>query len=380
MKSKFFYLAAGALALTACTSEDVINDVEKSRNAISFENVVNKPSRADDITGANLKQFNVFGFYTTPTDPTTAVEIFDDVLVKRDGVKWYYTPTIDSDENLRYWVKDARYYFYAYNCGNANKLSGEYGKFNLNMANTDKTLTAADRVLTIEGYRCDNSHQHDLIYASNVGGNNYEGILGLESGNAAVALQFKHILSKVNVRFSSKFPSDYTVMIKNVSIQNIRNYGDYHPVTGWQRVWRNEGDVPYINLSTAAVDAEGNPTNITIVNGLDEQKNQLTVSTGTGFVIPYGYKGEEGTESTPDTQVYLTFDIEAYNQGAKVLSKSLTATFNPIWLAGYFYTYNVVLSGSSTNMDAIVFTTATDGDGRVVDWQNDDKFNIIIDK
>lgn len=366
MKRKFFYFAVCALALSACTSEDVVEDVARSRNAIGFENVVNKPTRAEDITGDNLTQFNVFGFYVNPLDEYSAYEIFDDVLVKFKNGAWTYEETLGE---LRYWLNGNKYYFYAYNCGNAEKLGSEYGTFTLDMDNK-KNLTAAERVLIINNYRCDYMHQHDLIYASNVGGNNYEGIEALESGNSNVALQFKHILSKVNASFTSKFPAEYTIFIKNVSLQNIRNYGNYHPVTQWQSVVR-QGERPYINLSTATTDEEGNPTNISVVNGLDDKKRQLKAVTETGFVIPWGYQGD-APEAEVDNKVYLTFDIEVRNQGKVVLTKSLKAILNPTWLPGYFYTYNVELSGSSTNMDAIIFTTTTDDGGRVIDWKNED--------
>ncbi|MDE7136413.1 MAG: fimbrillin family protein, partial [Muribaculaceae bacterium] len=349
MKRKFFYFAVCALALSACTSEDVVEDVAKSRNAIGFVNVVNKPTRAEDITGDNLNQFNVFGFYVNPTDPFSAYEIFDDVLVKRNGVNWSYEESLGE---LRYWLNGNKYYFYAYNCGNAEKLSTEYGTFSLDMDNK-KQLSAKERVLIINNYRCDYMHQHDLIYASNVGGNDYECLESLETGNAEVALQFKHILSKVNARFTSKFPSEYTVYIKNVAIQNIRNFGNYHPVTQWQGVVR-VGEMPYINLSTATTDEEGNSTNISVVNGLDEKGRQLKADTGTGFVIPWGYQGDN-PDADGDNKVYLTFNIEVRNQGKVVLTKSLRAILNPTWEPGYFYTYNVELSGSSTNMDAIIF-------------------------
>ncbi len=379
MKRNYFYFAASALVLSACTSENVVEDITKDRNVISFENVVKKPTRADrveDISAGSLSQFNVFGFYVTPSDPYKAYEIFDDVLVKRHDSDWIYA---NADENieLRYWLKGNKYYFYAYNCGNKEKLSSYYGTFTLNMDNKEK-LSAAERVLIINNYLCDHTHQHDLIYASNVGGSDYAGIEALESGNAHVALQFNHILSKVNARFTSKFPEEYEVIIKNVAIQNIRNIGNYHPVSGWQEVKRTKTgdivDMPYINLATAIRDADGNQTSsfLSVKNEVDNKGNQVYVDSEIGFVIPWGYQGDATASLDEDNKVYFTFDIEVLNQGNTVLTKSLKAILNPTWLVGYFYTYNVELSGSSTNMDAIVFTTVTDKDGRVVDWQKGD--------
>lgn len=69
MKRSIFYFALSALALTACTSEDVKNDDVAKRSAIGFENVANKFSRVEDLTNVSLSQFNVFGYYTTPDNP-----------------------------------------------------------------------------------------------------------------------------------------------------------------------------------------------------------------------------------------------------------------------------------------------------------------------
>ncbi len=382
MKRKIFYFAVSALALSACTSEDVIEDISQTRNVISFENVVNKPSRAEDITTNNLSQFNVFGFYTSPGDEFTAHEIFDDILVKKSGTDWKYT---SNDDSLRYWINKAKYYFYAYNCGNADKLSSEYGSFTLDMSNTNK-LTAADRVLKIDNYRCDNSHQHDLIYASNTG-ENFGGILGTDNANNPVALRFKHILTKVNARFTSKFPTEYTAYIKNVSIQNIRNYGDYSG-TAWQNVERREGETPYVALASA--NTENNPQYISVVNDTDAKGNQLYAETGTAFVIPWDYNGKdndegeageptEGENKSETTFVSIVFDVDVYIGEELIFTKHLSGKFNPTWLAGYFYTYNIELSGKASNMQAIVFTTVTDEQGSVVDWEKDTTLNIGID-
>lgn len=89
MAKRYLLIAASALALTACSSEEVIDDVAASRNQIRFENVVNKPSRAvKDLDMNSLLQFNVFGFYTMPEDETHAHEVFNNVAVKKKTVQY----------------------------------------------------------------------------------------------------------------------------------------------------------------------------------------------------------------------------------------------------------------------------------------------------
>ncbi len=373
MKRNLFFFALGALALTACTSEEVVEDVAKKQNVIGFENVVDKLSRADDLTSGTLKQFNVFGFYTTPDNAKVAVEVFNDTPVeKQSGGTWAYK---DKD---RYWVPGAHYYFYAYSCGSIAKLNSDYGQFSIDLARTD--LTAADRTFNITNYLCDATHQHDLIFATNTGATEtdaFAGILGKEKGNGLVSFQFKHLLSKVKAQFTSDFPTDYTVEISDVSLENIRNIGDYNSNGGWKNVSRLEEGSPYVFLlDTDYVDEEGNNP----IKPVKTIAGQDPAVTNTAFVLPFTYNGEDATETTPDTWVYLKFTLTVYNKGEKILVKELTGKFNPSWIEGYSYTYNVVVSGSTANLQVIAFTTIADGQGNIItNWGSDDNGKIEID-
>lgn len=379
MAKRLLFLAAGALALTACTSSDVIDDVASSRNVIQFENVVDKLTRAEDpkdLTSGNLSQFSVFGYYTMPNSSTVANEVFDDIVVERlDNGTWTYNKNNEESKN-RYWVKDAKYYFYAYSCGDVTKLNGKFGKFKMDMSNG---LMPSSRVLKIEDYLCDNTHQHDLIFASNTGATEtdaFAGILGSDNNNTAVAFQFKHLLSKVKARFTSKFPAEYEVEITDVSIQNIRSIGDYNPTTGWQNVRRPEGEFPFVYLLNTS-NPKINP--ISVSNKIENDK-QASCETETAFVIPYGYNGSDG-EGAANTWVYIKFTIKLLFNKVPVLTKELTGKFNPNWEAGFSYIYNVEVSGSTTNMDVITFTTTTNDKGEVVNsWNENDTPVIDIDQ
>lgn len=366
MKRRFFYFAVSTLALTACTSEGVVEDAVVSHNAIRFENVVNKISRANvDLTTDNLVRFNVFGYYTTPkTDENgddvisnIAVRVFDDVPVTLDktlGI-WSYTG------GDRYWVPGAHYYFYAYSCGSIAKLSNDFGEFSMDM---DNGINPSDRVLIIKNYICDNTHQHDLVYASNVGAtkdNPWHGIVAQESDNPDVSFQFKHILAKVNATITSKFPSDYTVSVSNISLENIRNKGSYNPNDAgvWQNVIRKNDARNFVYLLDTSKDG---------VLPITTTSAQNPASTEAAFVIPYHYT--TSASDTDETGVTLKFHIQVHNKGELIFEKDMVGKFNPNWKAGYKYTYNVEVSGSSTNLQTIVFTTVTDGEGAVTNWGN----------
>ena len=358
MAKRLFFLAAGALALTACTSEDVVNDVASSRNQITFETVVNKPTRATDLDMSNLQSFKVYGFYTMPENPNKAHAVFDNVTVSNAGSGlWSYSG------NPRYWVSGATYYFYAYSCGSAEELSSQYGTFKLDMddAKDGTGMELSQRVLEIDNYICDSSHQHDLIFASNTGYTRDENL------NSAVGLSFKHVLSKLRANFTSKFPSEYDVVIKNVSIRNIRNEGDYKFSSGWANVTRNAAS-PLVYLLEPIMVDDVNTNTLTVTNKLDGD-NQMSVNTNTAYAIPFAYQAQE---------VNLYFEVDVmYGKDYVIKGQPLTATFQPDWKEGYSYVYNIEVSPENINMKQIQFTVTT-----IKNWDlpTPNSENISIDK
>ncbi len=343
MKRKFFYLAVSALALSACTSEDVVNDVTKSRSVIQFENVVNKATRSDDLSSGNLSLFHVFGYYTTPENPQKVVSIFWDTPVEYsiEETKWEIKKGGD-----RYWVPNATYYFYAYSCGSVSKLNKDFGTFAMD---TTDNKQFSDRVLFINNYICDDEHQHDLIYAEAQGSAKADGFTGIVAGdkdNPVVAFKFRHILSKVKVNFVSTFPSDYEVHINDISLENIRNSGTFNPDGNhWSPVIRRNEIINNVYfLSTVKGDA---PLKT-------DATNKDGVTTEDVYVIPYNYSPIKTGDSN-ETGVTLKFNLKVYNKGALVLNKILTGKFNPTWDAGYQYVYNVELNGDAANLETIKF-------------------------
>lgn len=355
MKKSIYLIAASALALTACTSEEVVFEGSQS-NAIGFENVVDKQSRstATEVTGSDLKHFSVFGYYTNPNTPTQAILVFNDELVtkgeKEGQTVWNYT-------NTRYWVPGANYCFYAYSCGDI-KLDSKFGHFAM-----DVTKSMQDqRVLKIEDYVCDETHQHDLIYASK------EGVSAQTDpqdpntviGGTDVAFKFDHLLAKIDTRFRSKFAPEYTVEIKNVTASNIRNVGNYDPKNnGWNqtpvrvpmKVGENKTEQPYVVLH------DGNPIIaqkggvIKDVAGNETTVDALEPTSDFAFVLPYAYTGAE---------VKLSFEMTLKKDGVTVLSRVLSGSWTPTWQQGHWYTYTIDITGDATNLSPIMFTTEID--------------------
>lgn len=344
MKRSFFYFAASALLLTACTSEDVVDDVAVNGNAIQFETVVNKPTKATDLTMQTLDQFKVYGFYTMPDNPRKAHAVFDNTSVKNDGTgKWTY------DSEQRYWVGGATYYFYAYSCGATDELSSTYGTFNLDINDDGVTGDGKDvteRTLEIDNYICDSSHQHDLIFAS------YTGYTATEGTNDPVNLSFKHVLSKLTANFTSKFPAEYEVIIKNVSVRNVRNEGDYKFSKGWENVTRLEG-TPLVYLQNTEL--EKNPDPALAVSNKKIGDYQMSVQTNSAYVIPFEYQAK-------DVNLYFQVDVK-YGNEYIIKNKALTATFQPTWKEGFSYMYNIEVSPENIHMGQIEFTVSV-----IKDW------------
>lgn len=353
MKKNLFSMALGILALSACTSSDIIDEGIQS-NAIGFENVVNKQTRAEGPVSTldknNFNMFYVFGYYTKPGMENSAIQIFNSEEVKLDksSGNWTYS-------NPRYWNPGGTYYFYAYSCGDL-KLNSTFGTFAMDITET-KT---EDRALMINNYLCDYRHQHDLVYAEN------EGIVGKpkpESGTATanpkVKFKFNHLLSKINAQFTSTFPAGYKIRISNVSVTNIRNYANYNPkaTVKWYgqelRVLEDSRN-PYINLYVPTGNGTGtDPQDDTLPLNTTEF-GKPAVTTEVGFVIPFDYSKSTGGNVT------LTFDIDVVRDGAVVLQRNLRGNFNPNWQAGFGYTYNVEITGTDASLEAIAFETETD--------------------
>lgn len=339
MKRSFFFLAAGALALSACTSEEVI-DVGVQKNPIGFENAVMKQSRADDVpisgdlTNATFDKFLVYGYYTMKDQENNPVQVFSGEPVTKgsDGV-WSYI-------NTRFWVPDARYCFFAYSCGDI-ALNNLYGTVGLGL-----NVGESERQMTLSSYRCDETHNHDLIVAQT------RNLVGQaitkedEAPNPNVTLTFEHVLTKIDAVFTSEFDEDYDVVIKNVYVENFRNIGSFktNSTTGTWTAERQAGTTTHAKIQLPFAGSEG------------VARGEVKPQTGAVYMIPYKYEHND---------VQITFSLDIYKgtehtSANLVMGRNMTGTWNPNWELGKYYTYNIRLTGSAANLQPIVFETATD--------------------
>lgn len=336
MKRHLLSLAVCALALAACTSEEVLNESPQS-NAIKFKNVLNKDTRA--LTMSNFGKFYVYGYYTKGADLNTRFNIFTDTEVTKKDDGW-------SSSINRYWVKDATYYFYAYSCENLH-VAPEYG---------GPSIGQTDGVFRLN-YTChsDKGLSHDLIFASATD------VVGKESGNPPVSMQFKHILSKISLNFVSDFPKGYEIEISNISISQFQNTGTFTAekksvsdgsIGSWSKVGYDSESLNSFTLNTLG--------NSTTASGTDENGNPFPlVATSECYMIPCHY-------TTANNPVKIQFSIKVTNTELKqvILSNVLNGTWHPNWRMGTQYAYTIRLTGDAAGMDEIKFGVGID------DWNN----------
>lgn len=325
MKKSIYFLAAGcALALSACTSEEVVQESVRQSNAIGFQSAVGNATRGIDATNP-LTSFNVYGYYTKPGFEANPVTVFDGDKVTGSGSDWSYGTT------YRYWVPGATYYFYAYSC--ENKELTENGSPSMSF-DDDGAVSVG-----ISGYVCNNEHQHDLIFAVND-----TGIEGKEKDNAKVPFSFNHVLSKVKVKFVSQFAPGYDLAISNVRLVNVYGTGDFDPKA--EDVWTVTG-TQNVSVSLKA----GTNMTASAKDGETAAKDAVTSET---YVIPHEYK---------NNGVTISFRVDITNGETAVMSRVFTGTWKPNWVEGYAYTYTINISGETASLEKIEF-----GDMNVGNW------------
>lgn len=272
---KMFFFAALAAVMASCTSEEPMMVSNGNGTAIGFDTYVGKATRAGDINTANLTKFYVYG-------GKTAVD-FNGTEVTKTDAGWTYSPT-------KYWESGAKYTFAAV----APTKTGSFDNSKLTVAD----YTPGD---------------DDLIVAVT------NEITGKEVGsNAAVNLNFKHALAKVQVTFSGDLDK-----LSDVKLTGVNNKATL--------------SVSYGEEGTAPVWDEANST------GDYAYTIDGTSGKGVRYVLPQTL--------AETTTISFTYNGKAY-------SKGLDNESVPAWEIGKAYNYSITLKDE----DGITF------DVSVTEW------------
>ena len=196
MRSKIL-LAFAALALVACTQEEV---VDTPQTAITFsnafiENSTNVTKAADpSITESSLGGFAVWGY----RDNTSNVVFEGEIVTPVSGTdKWTYSGT-------QYWIPYSKYYFAA-----LAPINNKNWSLDLTGANTyPGTVTFANAEGT-----------EDLLYSAVAVDTPTLNDL-LTSGMSPVEFTFDHLLSKLKFTFVNGLDEDYiSLVVKNITMK-----------------------------------------------------------------------------------------------------------------------------------------------------------------
>lgn len=337
MKKHFIYLclAAGALAVSSCSSEESPQS-NSDTNAIKFSAVVPNRSRATATTTATIQDFIVYAF----TDKAT---LMDGVKVSRVGGSWTYSPDT-------YWpVSPVNFYAFS------PDITAQTNVSDTNGANIPDYL---------------NDGSTDLLYSTK---------LGVMQQAAPVDLNFRHALSNINVLLSSTNPR-IKVIVQHIGLNNIYIQGSFNfpqestlssapDVVGTWGMLQNLNNMLlfYAISGTDSVVLTPVPTNYTL--------NNLK----TGFVIPQPLT-EVSIAEGQYVGSYISVECEIFDTatGAKLWPNSNTPDYMLVaqtecgrivypttsdkvdeWLPGHAYNYNITINNPEV-LDKIEFDVQVD--------------------
>ena len=185
-------LAAILLLTAACTDE--LNDrPADTGRAIAFTPAAETRAAVEGSALPSGSSFSVWGWYGTGNEINK--NVFDGNTVTESGGTWGYTG------GTQYWIPGMTYNFYGvYPAG--------YGSCN------------NSGVITVDNFDCSNAV--DLMTATATG------LLG--DGAPTVAMEFQHLLSKVNIVATVEGGS---CIVTSVTFSGMATKGNYKSTVGW---------------------------------------------------------------------------------------------------------------------------------------------------
>ena len=252
MKKSYLMLAATATILASCAQTDKINaDLKDTTEpkVIGFSSYSENATKGDVSVASNLEfyhnTFAVYGTKQSKNDATDIQYLFGGAATAagvQNGVTCTYQDPTKTDvlgdwryDDPRFWDKQADFDFIAYApaasliryyYSAANALPGAAGNefkttdtYTLEGTNIQSTPTTAEKV---KGFTVEANGDLDLMVAGHVGQ------LNGATYRDYVNLQFRHILSKFNVKVvKGEGLNNAIVKVKEVTISGLDDSGDY---------------------------------------------------------------------------------------------------------------------------------------------------------
>lgn len=306
MKKFFFFAAAAAIALTACTKTQTTAVSEG--NLIRFSNsFVDNVTKAD-VTNKSIKSFWVFGNYYKTTG-SAWVPLFNNVQVNgtATGSGNVWTPAQNA-----YWVVNENHAFGAYADG-TNALS------------TGVAFDPATEKLTFTDY---SAGANDLIAATTDNGLNWNG----SDEAPAVALTFKHLLSKVKFTFKTSAADTYIMKVTALKCTNAVQTASVDFTENTVGTWTGVATEDAYAFDDIADFAEGGSAE-SVVRYVIPQEN--TNSINVSFTVTLSDESGElsngnftGTLAIPETNTLVAGN--SYNFEVTIDPEDVDDTMKPI--------------------------------------------------
>lgn len=343
---KYIFLAASALPLASCTSEDFLGNipgnVQSNTSAINFDGGTGKISRATTQTGATAaqtlgKSYVVYGYKTAKDNSTTTV--FDHYTINWNNLAgktesntcgWEYvgekTNSLsglggDKDQTIKYWDYSASQYdFVAFSFGEAIQGEGEGKVKATEVTTTPKlsyTLTGAVKDLA-------NCFIADRITAKP----------NLETTNKKANLLVGY---KDDVQFNFRSLSTKVTM------------GIYETIPGY-----SVKDVVFYSNGTTALSGENNKPTLYAANA--------TIPSGKGTIsVTFPTTNESNTDYN---KAHVKFDVATGSENSSSIQFGTLSTVNK--------EKNEKTESGFIGRDITTFSTPKKGDGTTKDY------NIVI--
>lgn len=221
MKKNLLLLGLAVAAMTSCTNDEVMSELQESPKAINFDSFVNKATRAVTPTDADISKFYAYAYYGA------GQEVFDGEEVTKSGDKWGYDPN-----HTAYWTQNV-YQFAAYADGNNEDAL--------------ENVAFADGTLTIPSYTV--SDDKDLV----------ADVITKDNSNFGVAAQdvqftFEHLLTKVKFNIINTSP-DYKMKITALTVTGAKATGKVD-VTANGAVWTGDANANAVTYTPVAASAD----------------------------------------------------------------------------------------------------------------------------
>lgn len=236
------------LVITACNSSTIeeLPSNEEEQTAIGFNAKVQNSRAIADLNAVKNNGFKVWGGY----DKNNVFQ-GDIVSYSKSEGEWGYT-------DVKYWVLDKTYNFYALHPGNLEDYLEDYPPGNLAEVEANPEGSFVIKNFDLQGntsYAIDSENRIDLLRAA---------VLNRESSNTqAVNMQFTHMLTQIEV-YALKEGANNNVTINEVKIYGIPAVATYTDLTTtWTTVTPTTDIAPFrknasdITLSTTATNVWG---------------------------------------------------------------------------------------------------------------------------